>query len=412
MHLLMMTKLGFSNLAGGGVKLQFYKLAREIAERFSPACLKKENKMLKEKIYKIIEKESDNRPQHSNRMSSIGFPCMRNLVYQRTHWSECLKHDTNKALVFHEGRIQEKDILSILNDSNLKIISVGEPVILHRYELTGHIDACFQYKRNNYILEIKTISPNLFDKINSMNDFEESKYPHHNCYYPQIQLYMKSKNFKHGILLLKNKNTGELKEFETEENKPYIIDLLDICDDINIIVKKINDKIKEIYGIKEIADFNKLKDITDYYEIKKEINKKIEHLLPNRQTTNYDICDFCRFKDICLPDEIRQQRSQIWLDENLENYLNKISQLKENYKEYKRIDEQIKSTIKTTLKDEKVKEILTTNMKWIIKISRSENRTRIDYQKQEAKNEGTKQEVKDEERFDEYGSGDRERLDF
>jgi CRISPR/Cas system-associated exonuclease Cas4 (RecB family) len=301
--------------------------------------------MILEKLNKQIEKQIKTFPQHVNRISSIGFPCRRNLVFQITMWNEREAVSPDLQRIFNEGRHQERAIKKDLEEAGIAIIRQEEPIWLQEYNLSGHIDGIIQYRRSLTCLEIKSMSTHLFQKINTFSDLAYSPHAWHQCYTAQIQLYQYGTGIKKGIILIKDKNTGAIKEIESTLDNSLCRVYLDRCKDVMIRVNKIREVLQETYQIKEIADLDKKQDRADYLTIKAEAMKTIETYLPERTRDN-GICNSCPYNHICLPDEIRQERIAVWINEELESLLDRREELKENHLEYNRIDTEVKDKIK------------------------------------------------------------------
>lgn len=307
--------------------------------------------MILEKLNRSIAKQIRNYPQHVNRISSIGFPCARSCTYQITHWNEREAVSPDLQRIFNEGRHQERAIKKDLEEAGIVIIRQEEPIWLPEYNLSGHIDGIIQYRRSLTCLEIKSMSTHLFHRINTFADLAYSPHPWHQCYTAQIQLYQYGTKIKKGVILIKDKNTGELKEIESVLNNDLWRVYLDRCKEVMIRVNKIREVLSETYQIKEIADFDKKQDRSDYITIKAEAMKTVEEYLPERTKDN-STCNSCPYSHICLPDEIRQERLALWINTELEELLKRREELDEQRKEYAVIDGQVKEAIKNFESDD------------------------------------------------------------
>ena len=303
--------------------------------------------MIVEKLEKKLLREARVYPQHSLRMSSIGFPCDRNLVYSVVRWEDREPPDVRLLAIFKEGGNHEEIIIRDLSEAGFKVIRREEPLYLKKYRLTGHIDGVIKYRRRQIVIDIKTMSGNLFPKMNTIEDFINSPYPFHQEYIPQLNLYMFALNFKHGLLVIKNKNTGQIKEIPV----PYVPRIakayLNKALVINERIDKIRAVLKETYAFENIADFKKKKDVTDLMDIKQEAYELIEKYMPTRQT-DFELCEYCPFEFICRPDEIRQEQMRIIMDKNLLEFLEERELLAAYQKGYKKLDEKVKKIIKGT----------------------------------------------------------------
>ena len=302
--------------------------------------------MFVEKLQKHLEQESNRRlPQHVNRVSSIGWPCDRFLVYSIVAWHDRDSITPKLQSLFNEGRKHELLIKQDLATIGMDIIWSERPVWFEAERLSGHIDGVIAYRKSHIAVEIKSISQFVFDKVNTADDMQYSTKPYMQCYLPQLQLYMYGFDLKRGVFLLKNKQTGEIKEIPITLDKEYARYYLNRCYPINDSVDKIRQILKETYQVKEIADLKKKGDQDDYLAIKEDAYKIIDTYLPDR-ICDFDICKDCSFRTLCLPDEIREERARLFINTELEAKLNRRQELMETRKEYNAIDTEVKERIK------------------------------------------------------------------
>jgi hypothetical protein len=111
--------------------------------------------------------------------------------------------------------------------------------------------------------------------------------------------------------LLKNKNTGQLKQIIVELDYEYAEELIQKADRINLHVA--------------------------------------QGILPDRMEYDEDICPNCSFFMLCLPHEALQAGASLLDDPELEAMLNRREQLKPFVDEYKEIDKAVKEQIKAAL---------------------------------------------------------------
>lgn len=303
--------------------------------------------MLIEKLYKQAEKRRHKLyPQHANRASSIGWPCLRFLVYSIVRWEDKELPSVELQLIFDEGNMQEKAMKRDLEAAGVEILQAQALVSFPEHRLYGSIDGVFKYRRGYRLIDFKTMSTNMYSKLNCLADFLLSKYPFHQCYPIQMNVYLKGMGLKKGVYFIKNKNNGQLKEIKIDYDNEVFKYALYRCDCVNVRVDKIRAILNEQYQIKEIADFKKRRDLDDYLEIREEACRTIETYLPER-INELNICDCCPFKNICLPDEIRQGMAKIYTEtaEFIEK-LHRREELIEGKKEYTALDTEIKEYLK------------------------------------------------------------------
>jgi hypothetical protein len=307
--------------------------------------------MITEKLIHKFEQEARRRtPQHVNRISSIGFPCERMLCYSILRWEDKKLPTPELIAIFNEGNIQERAIKYDLQSVGVEVQESQAEVAYPEYRLYGHIDGIIAYRRKRFPVDFKSMSTHIFDKMNTTDDFMNSEHGYHRCYVPQLQMYMYGKGLKTGMLIIKNKNTGWIKEIEVKADKALCKELLRKCSRINIRVDAAQKLLSDVYQIKEIADFKKQKDRDDYDTIRNEACKRIDSLLPERINEN-GICTSCPFEHICLPDEIRTERARVCINNGLETQLREREQVKENRDRYEELDKTVKGIIKESKMD-------------------------------------------------------------
>lgn len=168
--------------------------------------------MLVEKIMSYKKKQLQMWPVRSNRASSLGHPCERYLVLERTRWQDKTPPDAGLQLIFDLGNMIEKQVLRDLDDCDITVIEQQRSFEWKEFQITGHIDGKVVWGDKIIPLEIKSMSPFMFDKVNSVWDMQNSKYSYMRKYPAQMQLYLFMDEKELGLFLLKNKSTGQYKE--------------------------------------------------------------------------------------------------------------------------------------------------------------------------------------------------------
>lgn len=113
----------------------------------------------------------------------------------------------------HESHVQQE----ILRDCNeLGWAFVGQQQDFHdkELEITGHVDGIIMISdpmtnaSKKFPVEIKTMSDNIWQRIDTVKDLINAKYPHLQKYYGQMQAYLYLNASEAGVFVLKNKTTG------------------------------------------------------------------------------------------------------------------------------------------------------------------------------------------------------------
>lgn len=262
---------------------------------------------LVQKFEKFVEKGIQIYPQHKNRASSAGHPCARHLVYCRLNNSERLIHDVGLELIFREGRHQELTFIKDFLEAGMVIQESQRGFEWSDYELTGRIDGKLDIDGKDYPVEFKSMNPATFEKINSQEDLKNSFSPYVKGYLDQMCLYLLMNNTDKGIIFLKNKVNGKLKQINIELDYEYS----------EAILKKLELVNKHV----------KAKTYPDRVEDRKP-------------------CQSCPFRHICLPDEAS---ASIQIEDSAELWetLERREALKDAAKEYEELDDRAKGMCKT-----------------------------------------------------------------
>ncbi|MFH1420667.1 MAG: PD-(D/E)XK nuclease family protein [Candidatus Aenigmatarchaeota archaeon] len=137
----------------------------------------------------------------------------------------------------------------------LGIITASEIKIPETELFHGRADGIANINGENYVVEMKSISPFGFKKTVDAPKVEHLK---------QLQLYLNYFNMQKGIILMENKGDQELKEFVVEKN--------------DLLIKKI------------LRDFEALREMIGRNETPK---------IPDRTLWEYDKCGYCPYKEHC-----------------------------------------------------------------------------------------------------------------
>lgn len=150
-------------------------------------------------------------PHPTNRASEAGHPCVRFLVLSRIAPELKTLHDIGLQRIFDEGNLHEDALMRELMDAGIRVVEQQRPYTWPKFELSGRIDAKIAVNGAYIPLEVKSCSPNVFAAIRDMapSDMLKSKYPWLRKYPAQILLYMLMEGVDTGIMLFKNKTTGE-----------------------------------------------------------------------------------------------------------------------------------------------------------------------------------------------------------
>lgn len=244
-------------------------------------------------------------PCHANRASMIGDICGRRLVYQRTRWEDEILPEIGLLRAFELGDEVEKRTLQRLQDIGLKIIRQQESFLQRGRNnetlITGHIDAILEIEGREVVIEIKSMHPAIWEHTNTVEDFLRHEWTQR---YPvQLNLYCYGCETNHGLWILVNKSSDELKQIEWKLDFALAEKTLQRCETINEHVRA--------------------------------------GTLPEQLQNHPDTCERCSFNHICLP-VIDRIPAQFIVDEQLANDVEEMFHLEKAAERWEFLKENIK----------------------------------------------------------------------
>jgi len=245
-------------------------------------------------------------PCHSNRASSLGSPCLRQLVYERTRWRERRMPSPELQAIFEKGRMEEEHAVAQLRLAGVDVTEQQRPFEDKATQITGHIEGTLSFGDTSYLFEIKGLHPYQWGRMNEWRDF--LKHPIY-CRYPaQGQLYLYLAEQTEMIFIIVDKGTGAMKIFPMEIDYDYCEELLQKAEAIN----------------KHVA----------------------AGTLPECREWDEKICGmYCDFFHICQPD-MQGSGMNIMDNEVLEGNLERRSELAAAHREYVDVDKAVSKVIK------------------------------------------------------------------
>jgi CRISPR/Cas system-associated exonuclease Cas4 (RecB family) len=245
-------------------------------------------------------------PCHVNRVSAIGHPCLRYLVYMRLNWKDKALPDIGLLKIFRDGNLHEEGVLKLLRESGIRIIRGQEPFLMKEFNISGHIDGVVDYNNQHYPIEIKGLGWD-WNTINSIDDMLEHQKYYIRGYPIQLMTYMKLMGVEEGLFVLKGKMNSDLKIIPCRLNH-YLMD--------------------------------------DILEKAKKINKYVEkEEYPDRITYDPTICDDCGFNTLCMPEKELQDSAVLFDNGYILSLLHSREELKEYVDTYKKVDGEIKDIL-------------------------------------------------------------------
>lgn len=257
----------------------------------------KENKQSKIKLY----------PCNNLRASNVGHPCERYLYLSIKNWEDKKLYNETTQCIFDLGNKIEEYVIQTLKDAGFEVITptvrawkVEKPLITGREDLRIKLeDGQF------YPVEVKGLSPQEWDKLNSVQDFLNSKRYYVRAYPAQLYIYMYQFGKEKGYFALCNKLTGEIKLIEVPFDYEY--------------AEKILQKAERIY---KCLEKNELPPSCD----------------------DISVCEYCDLAHICTAN-IKRTETDIDTTGELDELIDKKQELAPAYREYSEINDKIKKTV-------------------------------------------------------------------
>lgn len=247
-------------------------------------------------------------PCRNLRASNLGHPCERYLYLLISHWEEQKPHDVGLQNIFDLGQTLEEHTIKNIKEAGFEVITPTQrswQIDVKGGVITGREDIRIKDENGELLpVEIKGISPFEFGKLNSVDDFLKSKKTWIQGYPAQLFIYMLKFGKEKGFFALTNKLTGETKFVEVPLDYDY--------------GEKILSKAERIY----------------------------EHLNSNTPPPACDdiaYCENCPLAHIC--GECRRNPTDIDIDDELDELINRKQELAAAKKEYEEVDKQIKAKI-------------------------------------------------------------------
>ncbi|MCD6092738.1 MAG: PD-(D/E)XK nuclease family protein [Candidatus Aenigmarchaeota archaeon] len=170
--------------------------------------------MLVEKIDEFYREREPDKKRDYFYVSEVG-DCPRKIFFKiKNAPKEPMEPRVNR--IFHNGDHVHIRLMSVLY--SLGLVTASEIEIPPDKLFHGRADAIVHINKENYVLEIKSMNPFIFEKrAMSKPDINHIM---------QLQLYMHYFNISKGIILVESKGNQELKEFIIQKDEKMIDDIL------------------------------------------------------------------------------------------------------------------------------------------------------------------------------------------
>lgn len=247
-------------------------------------------------------------PCNNIRASNLGHPCERYLYLLIKHWEEQKPHDVGLQNIFDLGNKLEEHTIDNIKEAGYEVVTPtvrSWKIDVKGGIITGREDIRIKDENGELLpVEIKGISPFEFDKLNTVEDFLNSKKPYIRAYPAQLFAYLYKYAKEHGFFALTNKLTGQTKFIDVPLDYEYGESLLQ--------------KAERIYAA-------------------------LASNTPPEACEDISFCEGCSLQHIC--GECRRVPTDIDLDEELDALIARKTELADAKKEYEAVDKQIKERV-------------------------------------------------------------------
>ena len=239
--------------------------------------------------------------------SRLGHPCERYLYLLIKNWQDMKPHDVGLQHVFDLGNSIEDYTIARLKEAGFECIT---PTVrswkIDKPFITGREDVRIKDPETGelYPVEIKGLSPTEFPKLNSVEDFLNSKKHYVRGYPTQLFVYMYYFGKEKGYFVITNKLTGEIKPIEVKMDYAFGEECLQ--------------KAERIYNA-------------------------LETNTPPDSCDDVSVCEQCNLQHVC--GQVKRIPTDVELDDELENLINRKNELAAAHSEYEEVDKQIKERV-------------------------------------------------------------------
>ena len=183
---------------------------------------------IKQRLNQMLESEIKVYPCHNVRASNLGHPCERFLYLLITQWEEQKPHDKTLQSIFDLGNSIEEFAISQVIKAGFEIITPTKgrtgnwKIDVKGGIISGREDLRIKDENGHLIpIEVKGLSPTEFEKLNSVEDFLNSKRYTVRQYPAQLFLYLYKFEEEYGFFFIVNKLTGEIKPIMMKLNYQF-----------------------------------------------------------------------------------------------------------------------------------------------------------------------------------------------
>lgn len=157
----------------------------------------------------------------SNRISSLGYRCVRRLTWDRLIGDLRKPIAPERAGIFAEGDLHEQAARRDLSRMGIDLIHVQREVV-GPHNISGHLDGVIVQDGKEVVVEIKSMHPALWDKHQTLADMVNSSSPWTAAYPTQLCMYEHGIGTDSGVFILRNKSTGQLRFIDCPRDESLV----------------------------------------------------------------------------------------------------------------------------------------------------------------------------------------------
>lgn len=271
--------------------------ASAIAASLAEAILTKRQARLDAKAHEPAWKPRRN---YASNLST----CVRSMVYAHTHWQEKEPFTSDGVAHMEDGNHEEKLLTQELMADGFEVIEQQVQLDDDRYFVTGKIDGKLKWQGRKVPFEMKRISPYMFDKLDTVQDFKSDEFSLKKLRQLTLYLYLHSEEV--GLFILSN-GLGKRKVIVVPLDYELAESILKNLDATNAALKA--------------------------------------GTLPERIPYHSKICGYCPFKRTCLPD-MNFGEGAVMGDAELNVAVARYAELKPASSEYDKLKKSIAASVK------------------------------------------------------------------
>ena len=252
--------------------------------------------------------KAQNRWMPKNFYASGIAECDRQMVHSLLDWDKRPLATPQLQAIFEAGKSEEARIIRLLSELGYEIIAQQNPIQIRHPKTgevicTGKIDCKVLVGRSAVPVELKSMNPNAYARINSVEDLEKN--PFYRKYIKQMQLYLYGNAEEAGLFIIS----------DFRNIKVFIVYLdLGVCEQI----------------------LKQLERCWDYVKAKK---------YPEPIDYRPEVCDYCPFEFLCTKTTVNQGASFLESEELVQD-LDRWLELKPLKAEFDALDKAIKDPLK------------------------------------------------------------------